>query len=371
MISPIFFSEWWRMFRRSIYVKKNGFKRYKGDAEAICKQILEDCYNSEKKFYQVSDGHFTLFYTRDFAWITESLIRLGHKDRVRSTLSYALKVFRRYGKITTTISKNDKPFDFPKMAIDSIPYLVYSLACLGDSRLVSEYKDFLEDQIKLFCKYVVDQNTGMIMQNIHFSSMKDYSKRSSSCYDNCMLHLLSKSCDKLRLINPLSEWEYEHILIDNFWNGEYFYDDLKKRRYVAGDANTFPFWVGAVKNKEILKKVISKIHEEDLDNPFPLKYTKVNRAGDYIGMEIFAGNYEGNTVWMHMGPLYVEIVGRVDKKLQSEYIIGYKNVIERFGNFLEVFNPDGSPYKLPYYVTDESMSWCANYLTLAIEDITK
>ena len=46
-------------------------------------------------------------------------------------------------------------------------------------------------------------------------------------------------------------------------------------------------------------------------------------------------------------------------------INGGTPVIEKYKNFLEVFNPDGSPFRSWFYYADEGMLWCANYLTLA------
>ncbi|MFT4303104.1 MAG: hypothetical protein ACMXYG_00930 [Candidatus Woesearchaeota archaeon] len=364
MCKLIFLSEFYRMFKRSRYVRKNGFKQYSGNSIEKCKQILNDCYNKEKGFFQVSNGHFTLFYIRDFGWIVNSLMKLGYKNKVRSTLNYALNIYSKNHCVTTSISMNDEPFDFPYMSVDSLPYLIYSLSCLNDKQLVKKYKSFLENEIIKFYDLVIDKNTGLVRQDKFFSSMKDYSKRKSSCYDNSMLYLLKVSCDKLGLKHLFAKWDYRELLVQNFWNGNYFYDDIVKKDYVAGDANVFPFWVGAIKNKNMLRKVIQSLKLAKLDYPFPLKYTFKKKHSKFIGFEFIANNYEGNTIWMHMGPLYVMIVGKVDKKLQQKYIIKYSKIIEKYSTFLEVFNPDSKPYQLPYYISDEAMSWCANYLFL-------
>mgnify|MGYP006414757199 FL=1 len=79
---------------------------------------------------------------------------------------------------------------------------------------------------------------------------------------------------------------------------------------------------------------------------------------------ILASNYEGNAIWMQWGLLYLEVVKMVDKKLLNKYLQIYSNLIEKHGNYLEVFNPDGSIYSSPIYYCDESMIWCAGYLGL-------
>ena len=75
-------------------------------------------------------------------------------------------------------------------------------------------------------------------------------------------------------------------------------------------------------------------------------------------------NYEGNTIWTHMGPLYIQLVGSVDKTYATELKKRYGHWIEHFGNYLEVFEATGKPYTSPFYVCDRGMLWAANYLML-------
>ena len=68
---------------------------------------------------------------------------------------------------------------------------------------------------------------------------------------------------------------------------------------------------------------------------------------------------------MHLGLMYIKVVNSIDKPLAKKYIDQYTKLIEKYKNFLEVFNPDGSPFRSWFYYADEGMLWCANYLTLA------
>ena len=132
-----------RIFRRSRYVKKHGFRRYKGTPEQIAEQIIEDCWNKKHKYFMVSSGHFCEFYSRDFGMCAEALVKLGHKKRVIQTLDYALKKFQEHGSITTSISPKGKCFDFPTYAADSVPFIMHSLAVAGAKDLVKKYYSFL------------------------------------------------------------------------------------------------------------------------------------------------------------------------------------------------------------------------------------
>jgi len=365
MLRLIHIKEGLRFFKRSISVRRNGLKKYKGNSKEICKKILDDCYNKKKKYFQVSAGHFNLFYTRDFGWIVKSLLELGYKKEVKNTLEYALGIFEKHGRVRTTINPEGVGFDFPIYAVDSLPYMVYSLACLRDKKLVKRYKGFLEKEIRYFVEAVVDKKTGLVRKDKSFSSMKDYSKRVSSCYDNCMLYLLQKSCDKIGLKSLLKKYNYKKLIVDNFWTGEYFLDDLSGKDYVAGDANVFPFWTGVVDDKEMLRKVIASILRYKLDYSLPLKYTQDKNSNvDFILIELFAKGYERSTIWTHMGLLYLHVLGKSEKKLLLHYLEKYKENIMKYKTFLEVLREDGSPFRMSFYYSDEGMSWCANYLTL-------
>jgi hypothetical protein len=354
-----------RMFLRSLRARLHGVKRYKGTADGICRNIIKDCFNG--KYFQVSNGHFHEFYTRDFGWCVDSLLKLGYRKKVLKTLSYALDRFSRHNRITTSISTSGKPFDFPFYAPDSLAFLIRSLSRAKAHPLVKKHRDFLNREIMKYYGKVIDKKTGLVRKDMHFSSMKDHSLRISSCYDNVMSAMLAKELDAFKILkNPLKKYNFRKIIMENFWNGRYFVEDLSGSRAVTGDSNVFPFWTGVFESKEMLKKAVSSIQRAGLDRPFPLKYTKASKLGKqkFIALEFFAKNYEGNTVWMHMGPLYVSLVKKIDRKQFKKHCIQYRKLIEKHGNYLELFTPEGNPYKTPFYYSDESMLWAANFLTL-------
>ncbi|MFH1505555.1 MAG: hypothetical protein ABIE94_01025 [archaeon] len=351
------------LFRRWT-VADGGVKRYKGNAAEICRQCLEDSWNDEKGYQMVSAGHFKVFYMRDFGWICESMLKLGHKERVKQTLEYALEHYKKKGNITTSINPHGFCFDFPTYSPDSLAYMLRCLFLLKDKKLVEKYKIFLEKEAKRYFEVAIDKETGLIKKK-KFSSMKDLAVRQSSCYNNCMSFAVSAYLDKLKLKNPLKKYDFKKIIKKHFWTGEYFLDDLSGSKEITGDSNVFPFWLGVFDDKAMLKKAIASIRKVKLDVPFPLKYCRNDlKEQEMLGTETMAKDYERDAVWMHMGPLYIEIVKRVDNKLAKKYIGQYTRVIEKHKNFLEVFGPKGEVYKTPFYYTDESMSWAANYLTL-------
>ncbi len=352
------------MFSRRIRVLAFGLKKYKGNPEEICRQIVEDCWNG--KYFQASTGHFNGFWTRDFGWCVKSLVKLDYRKECVKTLDYALSRFQKYGRITTTINHSGVPFDFPDvLAPDSLAYLLYALAAVNDKGLVEKYKSFLEQQVDFYLKYILDEKNGMIRRNIHLSSIKDHSIRNSSCYDNCMLAVISKSLDKLGLKNPLNIYDYKRIIVKNFWNGKFFEDDVSKKGYVAADANIIPFYFNIVTDKRIRRLCFDAIKKEGLDEPFPLKYAATKRrVSRMIIEEVFAQGYERNTIWMHIGLIYISELMKSDKKEARQMLERYTKLIERYRTFVEVFSPSGKPFKSMYYHADEGMLWAGNYLAL-------
>jgi hypothetical protein len=334
-------------------------RRYKGKAEVICRQIVKDCWNGH--FFQTSTGNFSQFWTRDFGWCIQSLMKLGYEKEVHHTLRYALNRFSKYKGIKCAITPAGRPFDFPKEAVDSLPWLIHSIR-IGKFPYHS-YKNFLNSEIKRFFASVVHEN-GLVKKEQHFSSMKDHAVRQSSCYDNCMLGMLAKDLRDLKLENPCSDFDYPDLIKKYFWNGSYFFDDLSRKAYVAGDANLFPFILGLINDREMLQSALQQIRQAGLDNPFPLKYTVDGKDIKLIWQDVFVKDYETNAIWMHMGPLYVKMVASVEPKLANVYLEKYQDLIEQAGNYMEVYTVEGKPYSSPFYYSDSGMLWAANYLTL-------
>ena len=335
-------------------------KCYEGTANEICKKVVEDCWNG--RYFQVSTGNFSQFWTRDFGWSTQSLVKLGFEKEVHKTLRYAINNFKIHNKITVALTPNGKPFDFPTVAVDSLPWLIHSIKISKFS--YHSNKPFLNLQIKKFYSEMINPQTGLVKPEEHFSSIKDLAIRKSSCYDNCVVAMLANDLKGMKLYNPFNKFDYADLIKRHFWSGEFFHDDLQKKDYISGDANLFPFILGIISDKEMMQKSIEAIEKEELDNPFPLKYTTSRKGINFIWEEIFLRNYESSAIWMHTGPLYVKLLQRIDAKKARQHKKTYGLLIEKHGNFLEVFNEKGKPFSTPFYYCDSGMLWAANYLTL-------
>ncbi len=348
------------MFREAIamFSRKMGFgasKRHMGSTAEIARAIAKDCWNGQ--FFCASEGHFQQFWTRDFGISIDALLKMGFRKEVCSTLRYALSMWRKHGAITTTIS-NGKAWDFPTFSPDNMAFTLRSLAVAQEKALLFEYKNFLEEQIALFEKRVIDPATGLVKGSAHFSSMKDHSIRSSSCYDNIMLGLVAKAASSLGLFYSFKFHRKEFL--KKYWSGKFFFDDATQQSFVAGDANVFPFWSGIIENKRFAQLAIASMQNAGLTTPLPLRYTAKSAAHKWIWPRAFAPNYEGTTIWTNLGMIYLDVIRNVNFREYKELVQQYDELMQLFGTMPEVLVSLQKPYSSMFYKCDEGMLWGVN-----------
>ena len=343
----------------------NRFKKreYTGSVEEVCLKVIKSCY---KDYFRVSNGHFNQFYARDFGMCIDSLLKLGYKKEVKNTLKYALSIYYNADKITTQISPTSKVVDFPYYTPESLSYIVYSLARLNDKELISEYKEFILSKVLEVKKHI--NSKGLLRKDKYYSSMKDHSKRKSSCYNNCMLGFLKINLEKLKFKTHMQDYDYEKLLMDHFWRGEYFVDDLSGKNILSSDANTYPFWTGVIKDKSMFEKSFNSIKKEGLDFPFALKYTK-DKLKDHNFAGVLVPNYEGNTIWVHLGMNYLEVLSKFNKKSElKKHLKSYEGLVKKHKNFLEVYDENGEEFKSLFYRSEKNMLWASIFLKLYKEN---
>ncbi len=353
-----------------------GYKRYKGSPLKICEQIVKECFNGT--YFQGSCGHFSSFWVRDLGMCAESFMRIGFKDELCSTLEWALAVYEKNNKVTTTIFKHKYPVDIYAYASDSLPFLLW--ACIAAERedLLKKHKDFLNGEINRYAQVLFDFKNGMIKRKLYVSGAKDCVLRDSSMYDNTMaawLKNLLKRCSFLD--NPWKNADIKANLKENLWNGNYFLEDLSGVKYVSADANIWPYWCGVFKEKELFQSSIDTIIQEMLDQPLPLKYhAKRHPEREFHIPKIFTPNYQGDTIWTQIGMIYIMLVKKLYPSLAMQYLGAYTKLIKHYGNYLELFvdkNASDEIPPVPYtgrfgiYTADEGMIWAAMYVDLAYQ----
>jgi hypothetical protein len=352
--------EGWRMFRRSIHIRRNGYPRYEGNAEEICEKIVKACWNGN--YFQTSTGHFSGFYMRDFGISAEALMSMGHEKEVYKTIQYCLNRYSSEGKLTTTITPGGKPVDIFHYAPDTLAFLLRTLRVSGAEDLVKTYQPFIIGQVEAYARDVLDSNSGLVNLK-RYSGMRDHAARKSSCYDNCMTAMISSELGRLSIDNPLKGRDFQSLIKNNFWNGSHFTDELDSEK-LTGDANVFPFWCGVFDDAAMFARCRSAISRAGLDKPFPLRYEAGALQARSSIFTWLAPGYEGDTVWAHLGLCYLDALARYDSKAMKQHLDEYSKVIEGFGNLIEVLRPDGRPYGTLLYAADDSLIWAAKYLHL-------
>lgn len=358
-----------RIFKRHLRVKRNGYEKFSGNDEDICRDIISKCWNG--KYFQVSpnDGNYPLFYSRDFGMCCDSLIKLGYTDEVISTLNYALQSYKDNGYIALIISKEGKPFNFPDIySPDGTAYLIRSLRLAGEMSLIIKNRNFLNQEIMHFEELVIDKDIGFI-KNKNFCGMRDHAVVRRSCYDMIAACMLSDEIDRINLLsgrellsNLLKKYKLRNTLLKNYWK-EYFMNSASDPS-ITSHCNIFPYYLDVIDDIDMMVKSLAKIKHEKLDTPFPLKYENYNPKRKFILEEIFVSGWERNTLWGFLALPYIDLLSRIDMKEAKRCLKEYGKRIEQHG-FVEVYTADGTkPYSSSFYSAETAMLWASMYLEL-------
>ncbi len=374
--SFVVLSEGARFARVSLKRRGDGYKRYAGNPVAISEQIVKDCFNGTH--FQGSCGHFTNFWARDMGMCAESLLRTGFEKELRASLKWALNIYSRNKKITTTIFKEKYPIDIYAYASDSLPFLLHALIVSGMKDEILLYKDFLNGEIKRYAGLLFDFKTGLVKRRLYISGAKDCVRRDSSMYDNTMVAWLADMIEKCgALENPWNGMKLKENIRQNFWKENYFLEDLSGATWVSSDANVWPFWCGVFDDKEMLESAIDTLIQEMVDQPLPIKYSaKKHPERELFIPRIFTPNYQGDTIWPQTGMAYISLVKTVYVGLAMQYLGAYTKLIKHYSNFLELYEDNNASEEVPpvpysgrfgLYTADEGMIWAAMYLDLVYQ----
>ena len=338
-------------------------KRFDGDAREICAQIVEGTWGGE--FYRTSLGHYDFFWMRDFGTVAESLVNLGHKDRVIETLKWAMYHYRRVGTITLCIDKSGHTFNAPaKKSIDALPWLLHSLV-VSDYTLNKAEKEFLQTRLRHYSKKFIDRKTGML-RSVRYAELRDAVHYDRSAYSVAMIGRLSYCAQKLGLTAFLFSPEtYRRTLIDDYWNGKFFKADLSNNVY-SSECALIPFFLHVVNDKDLAAETFDYINRRRLNRPYPLQYGEHSERFHYrLGMgPIIMPNYTGTTLWTWHATFYLHLLKRYKRPEYAKQYERFAELIERHGTYPELTAPDGSWYNAVAYKADPGMVWAALFLEL-------
>jgi hypothetical protein len=350
---------------RSIWRALFGWKRYPGSIEAICRAVLEDCWNGQ--FFGGSAGHFKQFWTRDLAMCTPALCALGERERVVRSWEWALGRFERAGRITTTIFARRFPRDVYAYACDSLPFLLFALRAADAEHLVSRHRKLFVDEIERYHRTVFDPQLGMARADGYFSGPRDCMTGRSTVFANtCLALLCALLADRPELPNPFHGSDVKRAILQQHWMGEYFRDSLD-RDIPSGDANVWPFFLGVFTDPAMQRSAFATLEARGFASPVPLRYFERRLPEAELPVpRTFAPNYQGDPSWTQMGAVYLELLKKIDRPRMEQGRGAMAALIERDRNYLELYTREGKPYKGRgiFYRADEGMIWAAMFLAL-------
>ncbi len=366
-VDPVLIAAGVNVAARSVWRRLWGWKKYPGSVEAICRAVVEDCWTG--RFFAGSAGHFKQFWTRDLAMCTPALVRLGYRDRVVKSWEWGLERFEKAGKITTTIFFQRFPRDVYSYACDSLPLLLYALREAGAGHLIRRHRDLLAREVHRFYATVFDPELGLARSDGYFSAPRDCMTGRSTVFANTMVAALSAMLeDEPSLPRPPKGANTARQILAQHWTGDYFRDALD-RDLPSGDGNVWPFFlkIFGAGSEHMMKSAFKTLEDRGLTSPIPLRYFEKRLKESELPIpRLFTPNYQGDTSWTQLGPIYVSMLRGLDDAKFDEHRNNMSAFIERDRNYLELYLPDGNAYagRAGIYYCDEGMIWASLFLDL-------
>lgn len=273
-------------------------ERFDGNAREISQQVLDRLWVGD--FYRTSLGHYNFFWMRDFGTVAESLVHLNQTTHVHHTLRWAMRHYRRAGRIKTCIDKSGNVFNAPGLpSIDALPWLLHSLV-VSHYNLNARELAFLSHELSRFVDKFLDEN-GDIKKGIRYAEMRDAVYYHRSAYAVSLVGRLAYCVQILGLTNafPFAPATYKDILLREYWNGDFFRADRTTTNY-SSDSALMPFFLKVVDDRHLADKTLDYITKAKLNLPYPLKYSEApsKPLRFRFGMgPVSMPNYTGDSIW--------------------------------------------------------------------------
>jgi hypothetical protein len=248
-----------------------------------------------------------------------------------------------------------------------MPLLLYGLREAGALHLVDRYYDLLAAEIRRYHDIVFDPQLGLAKPDGYFSGPRDCMTGRSTTFANAMIVLLAQLLEDLpRLPNPFRGYDVTSAMRRQLWMGDHFRDSLC-RDEPSGDANVWPFFFGAVTDRDLRRRALAMLEERGFTRPVPLRYFPRRLPHAELPVPRLATpNYQGDPTWMQLGPAYLNVLAEVDRAGMERHRANVAALIERDQNYLELYTTEGEPYRgrAMLYQADEGMIWAAMFLDL-------
>ena len=388
-----------------------------GTEKEIIKQIHQIRYHAENP-YVITGGHFDQIFVRNLGVFFNALLdpRIPSSDEdwylrqsiALKTVAYDLELFKQAGREYTTLTPINASLytglNLYARPSDSLHAIFYTLAALTDEtfienrfptkngtknplqtkdagqKLLKTYSHLLQKLLQRYHEELLDKKTHLIKKDLLLASARDGIKRQSSFYDNVILWATIQIAAKLRLY-PITESQlqiWKEKIVQTFWDEQsgIFIDDLspfsQKEKLFSADS----FIVTATgfldrkkaHERKMLLRMIEYVKKQQLDKPFPLHYSLIDQPQNlYRPVRHFAPSYMGTSIWCHWGMEYLKAILSLSKEHPQllndvkNYLKIYKNNIEKYGGYPEVYDKNGKLLQTRFYKSVLHNGWVINY----------
>ena len=341
----------------------NHFKEFDGNAYEICQQIVETLYRGG--FHRTSLGHYDFFWIRDFGTVAESLVKSGYGDQVRHTLNWAMSQYMQAGHVTLCIDQAGNTFNAPaRQAIDALPWLLHALV-VGEYELRPIERSFLAIHLERYIKRFLDADNGDLRRDVRFAGMRDAVVYDRSAYAITMIARMSVCASQLGLDFPFAVETYRKLLVDKYWNGDFFKADRSTDVW-SSECGLMSFYLDIITDADKAARTLDYIRSARLEENYPLLYClQADRFHYRFGMgRWLMPDYQGKSVWTWHGVFYLHVLVKYQRPEYATEYAKLESLILRHRTFPELVNPDGTWFKTVFYSGDPGMIWAALFLDL-------
>ena len=385
------------------------------------KGIVDDIYRlrfDPHKLLLTSGDHFSALFVRNLGVFYYPTLdpaipateKRWHDRQIVyiQTLAYALGVFDKQKKLTTTIVPTGRYaatcVNFHAYPSDTLYGMLYALAALLGKEsaqpiryapprheldsipaaeiLLATYGNSLGEHYRQYREKVFDEATGLVSLSALMSGAKDITKRQSSFYDNVIFWKTTELAMTLGLIPEDRAFltELKKRILGSFWLHDegYFLEDLSEEglrgKYYSSDwmivlATGF-LTPGKKSERDYFVRSVAYIRRMKIDRPFPIKYQHETRAHrQFFFVRLAVAVYGGDAIWSFWGMEYLKILlllsnetGETDYlKLCDDYIKLYRQNIIKNRGFPEVYDKNGKLLETPIYRSIRQTGWVVGF----------
>ena len=417
-------SLWWKAFAYAacgIHVVSSRYVQSPPARSRSVAGIIDDIHRlrfNPKKLLVISGDQFSALYVRNLGVFYYPLLDRSipsrtidwHKRQIvyLQTVAYALGVFARHPRLTTTIVPTSRYgatcVDIYAYPSDTLYGMLYALAVLSSKKaahpyryapalhqinskpasrlLLGEYRDVLTAHYQRYRETVFDENELLVKKSIHLSGAKDITRRTSSFYDNVIVWKTTKLAMSLKLIEKDKDFlrRPKANILRTFWLEDegYFLEDLDpvsvERKYYSSD------WLMVLSTgfldpadpgeRPYFTRSVEYIQATGVDEPFGLRYHNDTRAHrQFLPVRLAVASYGGDAIWSFWGMEYIKVLLALHRETgQAHYleradaqIDAYKEAMVRDGGFPEVYDGQGRLLQTPLYRSIRQTSWVIGF----------